>query len=487
MNRRSFLKFTGICISALLPVGNAAIVKPGKSGKRPNIVLIFTDDHARKAIGCYGSTHFKTPNLDHMASQGMRFDNAFVTNSLCAPSRAVLLTGKYSHINGLKTNIQPNSADQKGYSVLPFYGYQQTFPKLLQENGYKTAWIGKWHLEGNPQGFDWWEILLGQGDYNDPTMKLFDFSRKHKGYTTDVITDLCIKKLDEFSKSGQPFMLVCSHKSPHGPWDYPPRCKDLYKDKVFEHPENWQDWKNGYKGKSDAAEHAYIRTSRIMKQFHDKSMTEEEKMAISFQEYLRKYGRCTAALDENIGKLLDHLDQSGLSKNTLVMYTTDNGMFLGEHGWIDKRFIYEEALTVPLLIQYPKSVKAGSVSKQMVLNLDLAETILDYAGVEIPKDMQGRSLRPLLEEQNVKDWRESVYYRFYEYPGPNKVYPHYGVRTDRYKLIFFNTLDQWELYDLKSDPHEMNNIYDNPEHVSVVKGLKNELQRLRAKYGDYES
>ena len=486
MKRREFIKYTlGISAGFVSGCGKNIKITESSLASKPNILFIMSDDHAYQALSCYGSPYFKTPNIDRLASEGMLFENAFVTNSICAPSRAAILTGKYSHLNGLKTNINPNPvvAKRDGYQMLPFDNDQQTFPKILQQNGYYTAMIGKWHLEGNPQGFDWWDILLGQGGYFDPVTKRFESAIKHKGYTTDILTDLTIEKIDECRNSEKPFMIMCHHKATHDNWLYPERFANLYEDTQFPYPASWND---DYKGR-EAAEHADLRVTRLKWVDYPEDASEDEIRRLSYQAYMKRYGRCAAALDENIGRILDYLDESGLSDNTMVVYTTDNGMFLGEHGWYDKRFMYEQPLRVPLVVRYPEKIKPGSVSDAFTLNIDYAPTFLEYAGADIPSDMQGKSLRPLLEGKPPQDWRDSIYYRYYEYPGPHKVYPHYGVRTERYKLIYFNTIDKWEFYDLNKYPHEMVNSYDDPAYEKTIQSLKKKLKRLRKKYKDFEN
>jgi len=497
-----------------------------KGGERPNIILIMTDDHAKNAISCYGSQINQTPNIDRLAKEGLRFDNSFVTNSICAPSRAVILTGKYSHINGLKDNRDR------------FNGEQMTFPKLLQEAGYQTAMIGKWHLKSVPQGFDTWKILPGQGAYYNPRFIENGDTVKYEGYATNLITDFSLQTLDEFEKD-KPFCLLFFHKAPHRNWMPDIKHLTLYDDVEIPLPETFFD---DYKTRSAAAREQDMEiinmfTSTDMKIHlaedekdysggsgsgnynapkwwadNYNSLTEEQRKAWDaaydpknkafleanlsgkelakwkYQRYIKDYLRCVASVDDNIGRLLDYLDQNGLTDNTIVIYTSDQGFYLGEHGWYDKRFMYEESLGMPLIVRYPKEIKPGLISEEVVLNLDFCPTFLDYAGIEIPKDVQGESLRPLFLGQIPDKWRQSMYYHYYEYPhGWHFVKRHYGVRTKTHKLIhFYNDIDAFELYDLENDPSELNNIYGKSEVTDIQKELETELVKLRDYYGDTE-
>jgi len=457
-----------------------------------------TDDHASHAMSCYGSQVNKTPNLDRIAAGGMRFTNSFCTNSICAPCRAVILTGKYSHINGLIDN------------AVKFDGSQQTFPKLLRQAGYETAIIGKWHLKTDPTGFDYWNILPGQGVYYNPVTIEMGQRKNHEGYVTDILTDYALDWL-KGRKDGKPFCLMFHHKAPHREWEPGPKYLTLYDDVQIPEPATLFD---DYVGRGRAAKEqdmtiAKTMTKRDLKLVTPGKLTPEQQakwdaaygpkneafeqanlqgkdlVRWKYQRYMKDYLRCIASVDESVGRVLDYLDQAGLADNTIVIYTSDQGFYLGDHGWFDKRFMYEESLRMPLVVRYPKEIKAGSVNDDIVLNLDFGETFLDYAGVSVPADMQGRSLRLLLQGRTPSDWRTSMYYHYYEYPAVHSVKRHYGVRTQRYKLIhFYNDIDEWELYDLKTDPDEMQNVYSDPQYADVVKELTAELTRLRAQYKD---
>jgi len=435
------------------------------------------DDHAAHALSCYGSRLNKTPNLDRLAKEGMLFNNCFCTNSICAPCRAVILTGKYSHINGKIDNTKQN----------PFDGAQQTFPKLLRNAGYQTAMIGKWHLRTEPTGFDYWNVLPGQGKYHNPTFIEMGQTKKYEGYVTDLITDFSIDWLKK-RNADKPFMLMYHHKAPHRNWQPNKKYKEAFKNKQFVTPETFDD---NYDTRSNAARQQAM---TIEKHFRVPGDTKVEPPAglsgpdlklWKYQRYMQDYLACIASIDENVGRFLDYLDEAGLSDNTIVIYTSDQGFFLGDHGWFDKRFMYEESLRMPLLIRYPKEIKPGSVNDDIVLNLDFAPTFLDLARAEIAADIQGESLAPLLRGKMPANWRTAMYYHYYEYPGAHAVKRHYGIRTKRYKLIhFYYDIDAWELYDLEKDPKELNNLYDNPAYSGIIKNLKAQLQKLRKQYGD---
>jgi len=476
-----------------------------KEATKPNIIVIFSDDHALQAISAYGSPHIKTPNIDRIASEGAIFKNTFCTNSICAPSRAVLLTGKYNHLNGqldnrLKTRINTG---------------QSMYPKYLQQNGYETSWIGKWHINNHPQHFDYWKILPGQGLYYNPDFINMDSSRvRIDGYATDIITDEALQWLDDGRNKNKPFSLVIGHKAPHREWQ--PDIQDLeaFGDKKFELPSNFFD---NYQGRMAAA-HQQMEIKDLRWDFDLKvdagnipyvkrmtptqrkgwdayyennkpdtlSMTKKEIAIWKYQRYMHDYMACIRSLDRNIGRVLDYLDKSGLAKNTIVIYSSDQGFYLGEHGWYDKRFMYEQSLRMPFVMRYPGVVAPNTVVQNMVVNIDFAPTILDIAGVNKPKDMQGMSVLPLVNRktQNPK-WRKSMYYHYYEYPDSHSVLPHFGIRNDRYKLMYFyGNGDAWELYDLKTDPDEMQNIYPDQKNVSLIKQLKTDLKLLMLQYED---
>jgi len=473
LDRRQFLKSAGLGAAALaLPQWLYAKAAPGD---RPNIIFIMADDHASHALSCYGSAINQTPNLDRLAKEGMRFNNCFCTNSICAPSRAVILTGKYSHLNGVIDNLKR------------FDGGQVTFPKLLQQAGYETAMIGKWHLKSHPTGFDYWNVLPGQGKYHNPQFIEMGQRKKYTGYVTDLITDFCLDWLKQ-RKSDKPFLLMYHHKAPHRNWQPDEKHAKMYDNVDIPVPETFDD---DYKTRSNAAREQTMTISHHLRVPGDTKIEPPEDLAgralehWKYQRYIKDYLRCVASIDDNVGRLLKYLDESGLAENTVVVYTSDQGFFLGDHGWFDKRFIYEESLRMPLLVRYPKEIKSGSVNGDIVLNLDFAPTFLGFAGVAVPSDMQGRSFRSLLGGKTPKDWRTSMYYHYYEYPIVHMVKRHYGVRTKRYKLIhFYYDIDAWELYDLRNDPNELNNLYGNPTYADITSKLRAELQRLRKRYGD---
>ncbi|MHC4659280.1 MAG: sulfatase/phosphatase domain-containing protein [Planctomycetota bacterium] len=478
MDRRKFLKTAGLGAASLVIPG--CIGKPELSGgkackDRPNIIFIMADDHASHALSCYGSSINKTPNLDRLANEGMRFDNCFCTNSICAPSRAVILTGKYSHLNGVIDNLKR------------FDGGQVTFPKLLQQAGYETAMVGKWHLKSEPKGFDYWNVLPGQGKYHNPQFIEMGQRKRYTGYVTDLITDFCLDWLKQ-RKSDKPFCLMYHHKAPHRNWQPDEKHAKMYDNVDIPVPETFDD---DYKTRSNAALEQemtiahHLRVPGDTKIKPPEGLTGRDLEHWKYQRYIKDYLRCVASIDDNVGRLLKYLDESGLTENTVVVYTSDQGFFLGDHGWFDKRFIYEESLRMPLLVRYPKEIKSGSVNRDIVLNLDFAPTFLGFAGVAVPADMQGRSFRSLLGGKTPKDWRTSMYYHYYEYPIVHMVKRHYGVRTKRYKLIhFYYDIDAWELYDLQKDPNELNNLYGDPAYASITAQLRTELKRLRSQYGD---
>jgi arylsulfatase A-like enzyme len=408
----------------------------------------------------------------------MRLANTFVTNSICTPSRAAILTGKYAHVNGVPVF---NHID----------GTQPMLQKYLQQAGYHTGMVGKWHLGGNkpgvggePTGFDYWNILPGQGAYVDPVFIDNGTRRTIKGYTTDIITDLSIEFLKNRPRD-KPFFLMSHHKAPHRNWQPKEQYRQQYETVKVPEPETFDD---DYAGRSDAARQATMRIDRDLNE-NDLKMAPPAGLSGAalkswkYQRYMRDYLACVASVDENIGRLLDWLTANGLANNTIVIYTSDQGFFLGEHNFFDKRFMYEESLRMPFLVRWPGRIEAGTVGNAMVLNVDFAPTLLEAAGVPVPADMQGRSFLSVLQGRTPKDWRTSMYYRYY-HPGHHNVAAHYGIRTERYKLIYFNKLDQWELYDLQTDPREMRNVYADPAHAATVKRLKAELARLKAEVKD---
>jgi arylsulfatase A-like enzyme len=445
---------------------------PAQEGRRPNILYIMADDHAAHAISAYGSKINKTPHIDRIAKDGMRLNNCFVTNSICTPSRATIITGQYSHINGVPVfnHIDPKRA---------------TLAKYLQAAGYHTGMIGKWHLGSDPVGFDYWNILPGQGVYHDPTFIDMGQKKKVPGYATDIITDLSIAFMDKRPKD-KPFFLMCHHKAPHRPWDPDEKHAKMFENVDIPLPETFDD---DYEGKSAAAKEATMRidrdlNARDLKQKPPEGLTGKELKKWKYQRYMRDYLACVASIDDNVGRLLDYLDKNDLTKNTIVVYTSDQGFFLGDHNWFDKRFMYEESLRMPFVVRWPGTIKPSTVSDAMVLNVDFAPFMLDAAGQKVPADMQGRSFVPILKGEKPKDWRSSMYYRYYHYPMHHRVQPHYGVRTERYKLIFFNKLNEWELYDLEKDPKEMKNLINDAALADTIKKLKDEMYRLKKELKD---
>ncbi|HEX3150007.1 MAG TPA: sulfatase, partial [Gemmataceae bacterium] len=477
-------------ILALVVIGCFGSMLPAAEPTRPNIVFLFSDDHAYQALSAYGDPRklLDTPNLDRIAKQGVRFDRCLVPNSICGPSRATVLTGKYSHANGFFNNTNSR-----------FDGAQVTFPKLLQKAGYQTAMIGKWHLVSDPTGFDYWHILPGQGVYYNPPMIENGKRVTHNGYVTDIIGDLSLDWLKGRDKS-KPFVLMCQHKAPHREWSPALRHLGHDKDRQYPEPETLFD---DYAGRGKAEHEQDMMVAKTMNALDLKlttpaGMTDEQKKEWdayyaprnkAFQEaklsgkdlvrwkynrYMHDYLGCVKAVDENVGRVLDFLDKEGLADNTVVVYASDQGFYLGEHGWFDKRWIFEESLRTPLLVRWPGVAKAGTVNGDIVSNVDFAATFLETAGVEAPKDLQGRSLVPVLKGQTPSDWRKSFYYHYYEYPGPHSVHRHYGVVTERYKLVRFYELgeNEWELFDLKTDPHEMTSVFGKPEYAEIQKQLE---------------
>jgi arylsulfatase A-like enzyme len=514
----------------------------------PNILFIFSDDHACQAIGAYGSRINQTPNIDRLAHEGALFENSFCTNSICAPSRAVVLTGKFSHVNGKIDN----RAD-------PFDTSQPTFNKALQAAGYKTAMIGKWHLRNDPEGFDYWKVLPGQGHYYNPDFRTpaapagtgaaseSDSSgraegetagatpeddvpavvtERIEGYVTDIVTDLSLDWLRNGRDQEKPFLLMCQHKAPHRNWMPGPEHLRSFEGEEIPEPETLFD---DYSGRANPASNQEMSIAGHFFPAYDlkitppdqenegdtnnwnwvwERMTPEQKarwnavydpqneafraaglegddlVRYYYQRYMKDYLRCIASVDDSVGHILDYLDESGLAENTLVIYSSDQGFYLGEHGWYDKRWMYEESLRMPFLARWPARIPPGTRVPQMIQNIDYAPTFLEAAGLPVPEDVQGESLVSLMEGDDPDSWRRSIYYHYYEFPAVHMVAKHYGVRTDRYKLIHYYETDEWECFDLEADPNEMNSVYDDPGYVSVVAELEEELGRLRETYGD---
>ncbi len=459
-------------VTVLLTLPLAAAPLSAADTMRPNILYIMADDHAAQAISAYGSRLNTTPHIDRLAREGMRFSRCFVTNSICTPSRAAILTGQYAHINGVPVF---NPIDPR----------RPTLAKYLQAAGYHTGIVGKWHLGSDPVGFDSWTILPGQGVYNDPTFLTPAGRSKHRGYVSDLITEFALQFLKN-RPLDKPFFLMCHHKAPHRPWVPDPKYAKKWENVTVPEPLTFDD---DYRTRSDAAREATMRIDRDLTRTDLKAdppggLNASELKRWKYQRFLHDYLACVDSVDDSVGQLLDYLDKSGLAGSTIVVYTSDQGFFLGEHDWFDKRFMYEESLTMPLLVRWPGQVKAGSVNRDMVLNVDFAPTLLDAAGQRVPADMQGRTFLPLLRGETLRDWRTSMYYRYYHYPQDHRVQPHYGVRTERYKLIYFNKINQWELYDLQEDPHELNNLYTDRARAETVRQLKDELSRLKKELKD---
>ena len=458
--------------------------------RRPNILFIMSDDHASHAISAYGSRINQTPNIDRIAKEGIRFNNCFCTNSICTPSRATILTGTYNHVN----NVTTLSSKLDGRLT--------TFPKLLQAEGYQTAIVGKWHLghggHADPTGFDYWNVLPGQGLYHDPEMIDMGEKKVYPGYVTDIITDLSLDWLKERDPE-QPFMLMTHHKAPHRPWDPDEKLMHLYQNTDIPEPETFHD---DYSNRASAAKEAKMRvdrdmTDRDLKYPVPEGLTAAEEKQWKYQRYIKDYLRCVASIDNNVGRMLDYLDQEGLAENTIVVYTSDQGFFLGDHGWYDKRFMYEESLRMPFVMRYPREIEAGSINDDMILNLDFAQTFLDCTNVDQTDEMQGRSFRPLMNGKTIEDWRTSMYYRYWMHLAHHHVYAHYGLRTHDHKLIYYyadglgtpGSADdpkppEWELFDLKKDPHEINSVYNNPDYSEIQAQLTSELYQLQSQFGD---
>ena len=479
---------------------------------RPNIIYIMSDDHSAKAISAYGSrlaSVMKTPNLDRLAHEGILLNNCFVTNSICTPSRATILTGKYSHKNGVRTLKDHLSTDNK------------TVAHYLGDAGYETAIIGKWHLHVEPQGFDHWQVLPSQGLYFNPEFKTKGLDtntpykkrkmKKYNGYVTDVITDLSLDWLKN-RKDNKPFALMMQHKAPHALWEYNPKYEHLLDGKTIPEPETLFEDKSHRAPETITKENNLVRLGKRMSgqmrisTVHDykewptgklnvEGMSKKEMVSATYQKYLKDYLRTVASVDESVGRILDYLEETGLAENTIVIYTSDQGMFLGEHQYLDKRWIFEESIKMPFLVRWPKALDNGKQVDEFVTNVDFAPTLLDMAGVTAPKDMQGKSFLPLLKGDSISNWQQSVYYRYWMHRDMTPA--HFGIRTNKYKLIFYYGLNldtnsfghpesepAWELYDLEKDPNEMNNVYNDEAYKDIVRALKKELLEKRTQIGD---
>lgn len=522
MNRRNI-----ILITLIILIGIGFSCKTQHEEQRPNIVFIMSDDHAQQAISCYNGALNKTPNIDRIAESGAIFANSFVCNSICGPSRAAFITGKLSHKNGFLANYRSK-----------FDTTQVTLPKLLRANGYSTALIGKWHLGTLPTGFDHWNIVNDQGDYYNPQFIQGKDTVVVPGYVTNIITDQSIEWMEKGRDKDKPFMLMVQHKAPHRNW-MPDTCKlGMYDDvdfalpenfegdfrgrgtaskdadmgiwktmswshdmKLLEHPEKWEHYKadnpyhvNQYENHEvarmdEAQKKVYLahfnkKNKDILEKLYNGEMSLEEHIQWRFNRYMQDYLSTISSVDDGVGELLDYLEEKGLDENTIVVYTSDQGFYLGENGWFDKRFMYEQSLRTPFVVKYPKKIKAGTEINELIQNIDFAPTMLEWAGIEIPSDIQGESFAKLFTDGD-KTWRDAIYYHYYMYPGTHSVKRHYGVRTDRYKLIhFYHDIDEWELYDLKFDPEEMNNLYGNPEYHKQQKQMHEVLKRKQEEYGD---
>jgi len=498
---KSFLSLLMVCVCF-------STLHAQPATKRPNMVIIISDDHAYQAISAYGSTLMQTPNIDRIADEGVLFTKAYVTNSICGPSRAVLLTGKYSHINGFKDNESSH-----------FNTGQDLFVKQLQRNGYQTAWIGKYHLGEKPEGFNFWQILPGQGSYYNPDFIMMDGSKKRiEGYASDIIEDVTESWLDRRDPS-KPFCLVVGHKATHRTWvpdttdmgkfdsvtiPLPPNFYDPYTNRAAAQVQDMTIAKTmimGYDLKmlnGDVKDQSVARMNTkqrakfdayyqpIQSDLDARHLSGNALTEWKYQRYIKDYLATAASLDRNIGRTLDYLDQHHLTENTIVIYLSDQGFYLGEHGWFDKRFMYEESFRTPMMMRYPGVIKPGTKSDAYVMNLDIAPTCLDAAGVSVPKDIQGQSFLPLLTAKSKKE-REAMYYHYYE-NGEHSVSPHFGIQTKKYKLIrFYKRVNSWELYDLQKDEHDMNNVYGKKGYGKITKQLTSQLNALIAEYEDEDA
>jgi len=465
-------------------LGSAALAK---GRPQPNILYIMADDHAAHAISAYGSRINQTPNIDRIARSGVRLSNCFCTNSICTPSRAAILTGQYSHKNGVYSLEEP--LDPKRNHVA----------KELQRAGYQTAMIGKWHLVSEPTGFDYWNILPGQGVYHDPVFLTSGGRKKYTGYCTDLIGDFTLDWLKQRDPK-KPFFAMCHHKAPHRPWEPSAKYQDLFRDRDIPEPDNLFDH---YEGRARSVAAVTMKVGEDMNKTDLKrdippDLKGDALRKWAYQIYIKDYLRCIQSVDDNVGRVLDYLDSEGLASNTIVIYTSDQGFFLGDHGWFDKRLMYEESLRMPFLMRYPGAIRPGTVNRDIVLNIDFAPMFLDYAGVRTPAEMQGRSFRANLEGHSPRNWRKAMYYRYWMHNTSDHHVPaHYGVRNDRWKLIYYygkplgmkganlpDTTPDWELFDVRHDPREMHNLYHDPKYARVVAEMKALLDKLQKEAGD---
>ncbi|MEG1635082.1 MAG: sulfatase [Rikenellaceae bacterium] len=497
------MKNEKLLVSAVATFALASAFNVAAAHRRPNIIYIMADDHASQAISAYGGILagvLPTPNIDRIGREGVKLNNCFATNSISTPSRAAILTGEYSQKNGVYTLQDKLDIEHP------------TVAKELQKAGYRTGMLGKWHLKTEPQGFDYYNVLPDQGRYHNPILiKKGEWGdpnhdmrngKLYEGHSTDVITDEALSYLSSCKKD-EPFFLMCHYKAPHRSWNPAERFQNLLKDVTIPEPENLYD---DYDGKGQYAEILRMSMEHLtktdLKTDIPSGMSRDEQRKWAYQLYIKDYLRCIAGIDENVGRILKYLDDNNLTENTIIIYTSDQGFFLGEHGWFDKRLMYEECIRMPFLMRYPKEIKAGTVNNDIILNIDFAPLFLDYAAAEKPSNMQGESFRANVAGKTAKDWRKSMYYRYWMHRDINHfVAANYGIRTDRYKLIFYYGQPlgmsgagkeaivpaEWELYDLKNDPKEMKNIYGDPKNAKLIKELKSELLKLKTKYGDEDS
>ena len=516
MNRVTPVLLYSLTGAAVLSSLSSCKEKKSEEVKKPmNVVYIMCDDHSYQTISAYDQRYMQTPNIDRIANEGVRFTNSFVANSLSGPSRACMLTGKHSHANGFTDN------------TTTFDGNQQTFPKLLQANGYQTAMIGKWHLVSEPTGFNYWDILIGQGDYYNPKFIKNGERVQREGYATNIVTDLAINWMDSIRDKSKPFCLFIHHKAPHRTW-MPDLCDlDLYDDVIYPMPENFYDKYEGRipaskqemsiikdmdlvydlkmadkeneihttTGLEEAGRNMYNALNPeqkaawdkhydpIIAKFKQDKLTGKALAEWKYQQYMHDYMRVIHSIDRNVGRVLKYLEENGLMENTMIVYTSDQGFYMGEHGWFDKRFMYEESFGMPMVMRWPGHIKPGTQVTGLTQNIDFAPTFLDMCGISIPQDMQGVSFKELVEKgKTPRDWRKSLYYHYYEFPGFHSVRAHYGVKMERYKLMHFYVDDNWELYDLKTDPEEMHNLYGKKGMEKITTELKAELARLQKEY-----
>lgn len=521
--RRSFI---ALLAAVVLLVGCTRSPSDPQDSEKPNVIVMYSDDHTAQAVGAYREAldyglqlnHTPTPHLDQLAENGMRFDNAFVGNSICVPSRATMLSGVHSHVSGATTNRDSLPADLT------------IFPPLLQKEGYQTAMIGKWHLKTEPRGFNYYEVLQGQGPYYNPTMRTPDGTIDRNGHTSEVITESALRWLRSKRESDRPFMLMYNHKAPHRNWLPGPDHLNDYRDRDLPEPPSlfydysglaspareqemeiademgwgWDlkvprhpvtgDTTGGWKAIVNRNDLTDKQRTRLRRAYADENqrlyeqfdqMSDQEKRRWKYQRYVKDYLRTIRGLDDGVGRVIDYLRREDLLDNTVVIYAGDQGFFLGENGWFDKRWIYEESMRQPLIVHWPEEVAPSSVSKRLVQNIDIAPTILDLAGVDVPDQMQGRSLKPLLTGEEPGQWRDAVYYQYFEGASAvHSVAQHYGVRTKRYTLVHYPNQDEWELFDLKEDPEQLNSVYGDSDYAAAQRRLKKQLTNLQERYGD---